>query len=95
MRTRDRERLNADWSRRFGMYADRLWETKVRLPGLLGGMTYEQIRNRFPEEHDLRAKDKYNYRYPGGESYSDLVHKLAPIASDLEREKVPAIVIAL
>ena len=26
------------------MYADRLWETKVRLPGLLGGMTYEQIR---------------------------------------------------
>ena len=44
MRTRDRERLNADWSRRFGMYADRLWETKVRLPGLLGGMSYEQIR---------------------------------------------------
>lgn len=30
-------------------------------------MTYEEIRERYPEEFALRDHDKYYYRYPAGE----------------------------
>lgn len=30
-------------------------------------MTYEEIRDTYPEEYALREQDKYYYRYPTGE----------------------------
>jgi len=30
-------------------------------------MTYEDIQEKYPEEYAMRNKDKYHYRYPGGE----------------------------
>lgn len=35
-------------------------------------MTYEEIKDTYPEEYALREQDKYYYRYPTGE-----VHVLA------------------
>ena len=37
------------------------------------GLTYEQIAEQFPVEFALRDEDKLRYRYPGGESYLDVV----------------------
>lgn len=34
-------------------------------------MTYEEVRERFPEEFSLRDQDKYYYRYPSGEVQTD------------------------
>ena len=42
-------------------------------------MTYEEIQTKFPKQFSLRDQDKYHYRYPKGESYEDLVHRLEPV----------------
>ena len=42
-------------------------------------MTYEEIQQKFPKEFALRDQDKFHYRYPKGESYEDLVHRLEPV----------------
>lgn len=34
-----------------------------------------------------RDKDKFSYRYVGGESYKDLVLRLEPIIMELERQR--------
>ncbi|KAK7127876.1 hypothetical protein R3I93_020454 [Phoxinus phoxinus] len=54
--------------------------------GVCEEMTYEMIQNTFPEEFALRDQDKYHYRYPGGESYMDLVQRLEPVIMELERQ---------
>ena len=42
-------------------------------------MTYEEIQEKYPKEFALRDQDKFHYRYPKGESYEDLVHRLEPV----------------
>uniref|UniRef100_A0A1I8P6R5 6-phosphofructo-2-kinase domain-containing protein n=1 Tax=Stomoxys calcitrans TaxID=35570 RepID=A0A1I8P6R5_STOCA len=49
-------------------------------------MTYEQIKERFPEEFKARDQNKFAYRYPRGESYEDLVARLEPVIMELERQ---------
>ncbi|CAF96180.1 unnamed protein product, partial [Tetraodon nigroviridis] len=55
--------------------------------GVCEEMTYEKIQENFPEEFALRDQDKYRYRYPKGESYEDLVHRLEPVIMELERQE--------
>lgn len=43
------------------------------------GMTYEEIADKFPVEFALRDSDKLRYRYPGGESYLDVVQRVKPL----------------
>uniref|UniRef100_A0A8C6LL57 6-phosphofructo-2-kinase/fructose-2,6-bisphosphatase 2 n=1 Tax=Nothobranchius furzeri TaxID=105023 RepID=A0A8C6LL57_NOTFU len=54
--------------------------------GVCEEMTYQMIQETFPEEFALRDQDKYHYRYPGGESYQDLVQRLEPVIMELERQ---------
>lgn len=54
--------------------------------GVCDGMTYEQIKNRFPEEYRSRSTDKLRYRYPRGESYLDVISRLEPVIFELERQ---------
>uniref|UniRef100_A0A1A7YZL9 6-phosphofructo-2-kinase/fructose-2,6-bisphosphatase 2 n=2 Tax=Iconisemion striatum TaxID=60296 RepID=A0A1A7YZL9_9TELE len=49
-------------------------------------MTYRMIEEKYPEEFAMRDQDKYHYRYPGGESYQDLVQRLEPVIMELERQ---------
>eukprot|EP00808_Paulinella_micropora_P016603 g64240.t1 len=63
--------------------------------GSCDGMTYEEIKARFPDEHAKRKQDKFNYRYPdGGESYHDLVERLKPMVVEIERQRSPILVIS-
>ena len=48
-------------------------------------MTYDEIAERFPAEFAARDLNKLTYRYPGGESYEDLVARLEPVIMELER----------
>jgi broad specificity phosphatase PhoE len=32
-------------------------------------MTYEEIADKYPDEFEDRAQNKFTYRYPSGESY--------------------------
>uniref|UniRef100_A0A8C8VRT4 6-phosphofructo-2-kinase/fructose-2,6-bisphosphatase 2 n=1 Tax=Peromyscus maniculatus bairdii TaxID=230844 RepID=A0A8C8VRT4_PERMB len=54
--------------------------------GVCEEMTYAEIEKRYPEEFALRDQEKYLYRYPGGESYQDLVQRLEPVIMELERQ---------
>ncbi|XP_006628455.1 6-phosphofructo-2-kinase/fructose-2,6-bisphosphatase 2 isoform X1 [Lepisosteus oculatus] len=54
--------------------------------GVCEEMTYKMIQDTYPEEFALRDQDKYHYRYPGGESYQDLVQRLEPVIMELERQ---------
>uniref|UniRef100_A0A3Q2D3X6 6-phosphofructo-2-kinase/fructose-2,6-bisphosphatase 2 n=1 Tax=Cyprinodon variegatus TaxID=28743 RepID=A0A3Q2D3X6_CYPVA len=54
--------------------------------GVCEEMTYAMIEKKYPEEFAMRDQDKYHYRYPGGESYQDLVQRLEPVIMELERQ---------
>jgi broad specificity phosphatase PhoE/predicted kinase len=62
--------------------------------GACEGMTYEEIRAAFPTEFAARAEDKFDYRYPRGESYRDVIRRLEPVIVELERERCPVLVVA-
>ncbi|XP_068187729.1 6-phosphofructo-2-kinase/fructose-2,6-bisphosphatase 2-like [Antennarius striatus] len=54
--------------------------------GVCEEMTYKMIEEKYPEEFAMRDQDKYHYRYPGGESYQDLVQRLEPAIIEPERQ---------
>ncbi|AMD21516.1 HFL340Wp [Eremothecium sinecaudum] len=51
------------------------------------GMTYEEVHDKYPAEFEERLKDKLRYRYPGigGESYMDVINRLRPVITEVER----------
>jgi broad specificity phosphatase PhoE/predicted kinase len=62
--------------------------------GVCDGMTYLEIKAGMPEEFAQRASDKFRYRYPRGESYSDVIQRLEPVIVELERQRSPVLIIA-
>ncbi|XP_036375847.1 6-phosphofructo-2-kinase/fructose-2,6-bisphosphatase 3-like isoform X1 [Megalops cyprinoides] len=55
--------------------------------GVCEEMTYDEVKEMYPEEFALRDQDKYYYRYPTGESYQDLVQRVEPVIMELERQE--------
>eukprot|EP00004_Rigifila_ramosa_P028202 TRINITY_DN9498_c0_g1_i6.p1 TRINITY_DN9498_c0_g1~~TRINITY_DN9498_c0_g1_i6.p1 ORF type:complete len:416 (+),score=73.38 TRINITY_DN9498_c0_g1_i6:497-1744(+) len=53
--------------------------------GEMNGMTYEEIKEKYPKDYEERKKSKLTYRYPRGESYQDLILRLDPVVLELER----------
>jgi broad specificity phosphatase PhoE/predicted kinase len=62
--------------------------------GIYDGWTYDEIARRAPAEAAARSADKLRYRYPGGESYLDVIRRLDPILVELERQRRPVLIIA-
>jgi broad specificity phosphatase PhoE/predicted kinase len=62
--------------------------------GRCDGMTYAEIARDMPEVHAARQLDKLRYRYPGGESYEDVVKRLEPVILELERQRLPLLVVS-
>ncbi|KAM8883619.1 6-phosphofructo-2-kinase/fructose-2,6-bisphosphatase 3 isoform 2-T2 [Synchiropus picturatus] len=55
--------------------------------GVCEDMTYDEVKEKLPEEFALREEDKFYYRYPAGESYQDLVQRVEPVIMELERQE--------
>ncbi|CCE81467.1 Piso0_002124 [Millerozyma farinosa CBS 7064] len=55
--------------------------------GKLEGMTYDEIKKKYPKQYDMRIHNKLSYRYPGvgGESYLDVLTRLRPLITEVER----------
>ncbi|KAK9386869.1 6-phosphofructo-2-kinase-domain-containing protein [Lipomyces mesembrius] len=69
-------------------YRQLTWKALDELDaGQCDGLTYEEIENRYPDDFAARDENKYEYRYPGGESYRDVVVRLEPIIMELERQE--------
>lgn len=62
--------------------------------GVCEGLTYDQIEHVHPNVATARKKNKLKYRYPGGESYIDVIHRLEPVILELERHRGPVLVVA-
>lgn len=62
--------------------------------GYMDGLTYKEVQKKYPEEYQARDEDKLNYRYPGGESYVDCCHRVAPILAQMEAEEDNLIIVA-
>ncbi len=58
------------------------------------GMTYDDIQRVLPDEYEARHTHKFDYRYPRGESYRDVIRRLEPVIVELERERSPVLVVA-
>jgi broad specificity phosphatase PhoE len=61
--------------------------------GTCDGLTYEEIRRLHPDEFAARARDKLRYRYPRGESYLDVIQRLDRVIIEVERQRVPVLII--
>lgn len=49
-------------------------------------MTYQEIKELYPEEYAARKNNKLHYRYLGmGESYLDVIHRVNSLIIELER----------
>jgi broad specificity phosphatase PhoE len=62
--------------------------------GVCDGLSYEQMKVKFPEEYRARDQDKLRYRFPRGESYMDVIVRLEPVIFELERQQEPLIIVA-
>jgi len=63
--------------------------------GACEGMTYDEIKQKMPDDFEKRDHDKLNYRYPkGGESYRDVIERLKPMIIELERNTDSVLVVA-
>jgi 6-phosphofructo-2-kinase / fructose-2,6-biphosphatase 3 len=62
--------------------------------GVCDGLTYEEIKARMPDEFAARARDKFRYRYPRGESYADVIQRLEPAIVELEGLRSPVLIVA-
>ena len=63
--------------------------------GIYDGLSYNEIKEKFPLEYYARENDKLRYRYPRGESYLDLIQRIEPIIFEIERAKGPVILVKL
>ena len=71
------------------------WRTLRDLEvGVCDGYSYDQVKERFPEEYQSRVANKLRYRYPRGESYLDILNRLEPVIFEIERTTVPLVIVA-
>jgi probable phosphoglycerate mutase len=54
------------------------------------GRTLDEIRAATPDQVAARERDKWGYRHPGGESYTELAERLTPWLAALKRPTVIA-----
>ncbi|RNF07758.1 putative 6-phosphofructo-2-kinase/fructose-2,6-biphosphatase [Trypanosoma conorhini] len=62
--------------------------------GICEELTYAEVRERHPLIDHFRKVNKYTFRYPGGESYQDLVLRLEPVIMQLENADRIVVVVA-
>ncbi|KAI9909591.1 hypothetical protein PsorP6_014843 [Peronosclerospora sorghi] len=58
------------------------------------GMTMAQMKAVMPEAFALYEKDPWRTRFPGGESYQDLMLRLEPVLIDIEQHTGPVLVVS-
>ncbi|SNX82396.1 related to 6-phosphofructo-2-kinase [Melanopsichium pennsylvanicum] len=62
-------------------------------PGVVDGMSVEDVKFRFPDEYERKLRESYSHRFPRAESYHDLSVRLEPIIFELERTRNDVLII--
>lgn len=63
-------------------------------PGVVEGLTDDEIKAKFPAEFEEHQKNTYHHRYPRGESYHDLAVRMEPLIMEIERCRGDLLIIA-
>ncbi|ODV77427.1 bifunctional 6-phosphofructo-2-kinase/fructose-2,6-bisphosphate 2-phosphatase [Suhomyces tanzawaensis NRRL Y-17324] len=63
-------------------------------PGVLGTLSNDEIKEKFPDEYEHYIKDPYHYRFSRAESYHDLALKIEPLILEMERMSGDILIIA-
>lgn len=63
-------------------------------PGVVGGMTREEIAAKYPAEYHQYLEDPYHYRFLRAELYHDLAIKIEPLILEMERMSGDILIIA-
>ena len=61
--------------------------------GLWGGMTIDEIKERFPSEWEARNKSPYDHRPPGGENTPDMIERVRDFVDGLHSAPVESMAI--
>ena len=61
--------------------------------GIAEHLTYDEFKEKYPEEFECRENDKLNFRYPDGESYIDLIQRTKPIMEEIIKNKTDTFII--
>ncbi|KAG7363359.1 6-phosphofructo-2-kinase-domain containing protein [Nitzschia inconspicua] len=62
--------------------------------GDLAGKELEEIRSTNPSWYSRLEKNPFTTRFPGGESYKDLIRRLESVVVDLEQQVIPTLVVS-
>jgi 6-phosphofructo-2-kinase/fructose-2,6-biphosphatase 4 len=62
-------------------------------PGVVDGMSIEEVKERYPDEYERKLREPYSHRFPRAESYHDLSVRLEPIIFELERARNDVLII--
>ena len=62
--------------------------------GICENMTYDNVKENMPELYNNRKKDKFNFKYPEGESYYDLIIRIKEFILELNRLDKPILIIS-
>lgn len=54
--------------------------------GIFEQETFSNLKNRYPDEFKKRNSNKFNYRYPDGESYKDLKKRVLGIIKNIHQD---------
>lgn len=63
-------------------------------PGIVGQMSDEEIKEKFPTQYEQFLKDPYHHRFSRSESYHDLAIKIEPLILEMERMSGDILIIA-
>jgi broad specificity phosphatase PhoE len=59
--------------------------------GIFEGLSLEEANEKYPEIYKARIKDKWNFRIPRGESYSDAAKRLLEFTKEIENKRVKVV----
>lgn len=62
--------------------------------GICENMTYQDVKEKYHEIYINRKKDKFNFKYPEGESYYDLIIRVKEFILELNRLDKPILIIS-
>ncbi|KAK6202665.1 6-phosphofructo-2-kinase [Scheffersomyces amazonensis] len=63
-------------------------------PGVVSGLTDDEIEEKYPDEYKHYERDPYHYRFSRAESYHDLAIKIEPLILEMERMSGDILIIA-